>query len=105
MGINREQAIEIAAGFYSRGSTTVIRLRSELVGLRVDVALVLTHVTYSGDVPEFDVPGPQIGPGWWVAFAELWRKGECWEPADTHTSGGLVRVCEETGAVFRPTLL
>ena len=105
MGVSREQAIDIAVGFYAGGQAAVIRSRSELADVQADAALVLTHVTYSGDAPEFDVRGPQEGPGWWVSFEELWREGEGWGPAHIEPSGGLVRVCEATGAVFRPTLL
>jgi len=106
MGVSREQAIGIAVRRYSRGRAEVIRSRAELAGVRGDVALVLTHATHSSAAPEFDVPGPQTGPGWWVAFEELWREpGGGWGPSHIHPSGGLVRVCEATGAVFAPVLM
>ena len=105
MGVSREQAIDIAVAHYAGGQSAVVRSRDALADVRVDAALVLTHVTHTGDAPGFDVPGPQVGPGWWVAFEELHRVATGWEPPDFHPSGGLVRVCESSGAVFRPTLL
>ncbi|HEY1188720.1 MAG TPA: hypothetical protein VGE74_13785 [Gemmata sp.] len=105
MGVSREQAIELAVRFYSRGRAAVIRSRAELARVRGDIALVLTHATHSSANPEFDVPGSQSGPGWWVAFEELCRQGERWGPPDIHPSGGFVRVCEATGSLFQPSLM
>lgn|GEM_PF-5339965 len=108
MGISREQAIELAVRFYSRGRAEVVRSRAELAGVRGDIALVLTHATHSSANPEFDVPGPQSGPGWWVFFEELWREeGGGWGPPHIHPSGGGFRVCEagrySSRRSFRPS--
>ncbi len=105
MSVSREQAIDIAVAYFSGGTTAVVLSRSELTGVRADTALVLTHIFYSGDAPWLDVPGPQTGPGWWVAFEGLCRTERGWESPDIHPSDGLVRVCESSGAVFRPGLL
>lgn len=105
MGVGREQAIDIAVAHYGGGRAEVVRSRDALATVRSDAALVLTHVTHSGDATEFDVQGPHTGPGWWVAFEELHRAAGGWEPPDIHPSGGLVWVCESSGAVFRPALL
>jgi hypothetical protein len=106
MAISREQAVAVAIDFYaSGGGVAVVQSLSELVDVSGNMVFVLARVTYSGEMPEFDVRGPQEGSGWWVAFEELWREGENWEPAHIHPSGGLVRVCEATGAVYQPTLM
>src|SRR5262249_55078368 len=48
-------------------------------GVRAEVVLVLSRVRHSSEAPEFDVTGPQQGPGWWVFFDELWGgQGACW---------------------------
>ena len=82
MRVGREEAIDLAVHFYSHGRTEVVRSRGELAGVRGDHALVLLRATHSADNPEFDVPGPQDGPGWWVAFEELWREAGQWGPPD-----------------------
>jgi hypothetical protein len=103
MSIGREAAIQMAMQFYSSQGATVLRSRDELPSAGGASVLVLLRVVHSSDTPFH--PPEMVGRFWWVAFEEFeWQDGR-WEEPSIHPSGGLVRIDEETGEVYHPTLL
>ena len=105
MGIDRESAIELAARFFSNQWVEVVRSRADVAGVRGDIAFVLDRVEYSLGDTDWG-PGSQPGPGWWVMFEELRRHEDGdWGLSPIDPSGGSVRVCEVTGALFMPTCM